>query len=247
MSQALDLEPVAGRAWPPAREARLGGWWLTAADGFSGRINACWPLTAPDREAGEAIAAVEAWYRDQGRRPVFKLSAGAVSPPDLAERLAARGYGAYTETVVMTGPTLGAPDAEVRVGGDLDPAFAAVFAAAGNSDPADARERLETLERMPRPRGFARLDADGAPIAIGAVAVEGDWAGIFAMRTDPAHRRKRLAWRLFHALLAHAAANGASRAYLQVEAANAPAIALYERAGFAEAYRYRYWSPQAGA
>lgn len=243
MSAAAELEPVTGRAWRPARQASLGGWWLTATDGFSGRINACWPLGAPDRPLDDAIAAVEAWYRDQGRRPVFKLSGGAVSPPDLADRLAARGYRAYTETVVMTGPALGAADAEVRIDASLDPAFAAVFTAAGNSDPADARERLQTLERMPHPRGFARLDAEGAPVAIGAVGVEGPWAGIFAMRTDPAHRRKGLAWRVFHALLAHAAGQGATHAYLQVEAANTPAIALYARAGFAEAYRYLYWAP----
>lgn len=243
MSAATELEPVTGRAWRPAREAALGGWRLTSTDGFSGRVNACWPLGAPDRPLDEAIAAVEAWYRGQGRRPVFKLAGDAVFPPDLANELARRGYVASTETVVMTGPALGAADPQVRVDGALDPAFAAVFAAAGNGDPADARERLETLERMPQPRGLARLDEGGAPVAIGAVGIEADWAGIFAMRTDPGHRRKGLAWRVFHALLAHAADHGARRAYLQVEAANAPAIALYERAGFAEAYRYLYWSP----
>ncbi len=246
MSAAIELEPVAGRAWRPAREATLGGWWLTATDGFSGRINACWPLGAPDRPLDQAIDAVEAWYRDQGRRPVFKLSGDAVFPVDLPERLAARGYAASTETVVMTGPALGVHDPAVRIGEALDPAFAAVFTAAGNADPADARERLQTLERMPRPRGLARLDVDDAPVAIGAVGVEGTWAGIFAMRTDPAHRRKGLAWRVFQALLAHGADHGAVQAYLQVEAANDPAIALYARAGFVEAYRYLYWSLAGG-
>ncbi|MGA0599918.1 GNAT family N-acetyltransferase [Caulobacter sp. KR2-114] len=239
---AAELEPVTGRAWRPAQEAALGGWRLTATDGFSGRVNACWPLGEPDRPLDQAIAAVEAWYRDQGR-PVFKLAGDATRPRDLADRLAARGYRAYTDTVVMTGPVLGEADPLVRIVADLDPAFAAVFAAAGNGDPADARERLQTLERMPHPRGLARLDRDGAPVAIGAVAVEGPWAGIFAMRTDPAHRRLGLAWRVFQALLAHAAAQGARHGYLQVEAGNDPALALYARAGFAEAYRYCYWTP----
>ena len=74
------------------------------------------------------------------------------------------------------------------------------------------------------------------------MAVEGDWAGIFGMRTTPEHRRKGLAWKIFTALTAKARASGAARGYLQVEAVNAGAIALYERAGFEEAYRYSYWA-----
>jgi ribosomal protein S18 acetylase RimI-like enzyme len=37
---------------------------------------------------------------------------------------------------------------------------------------------------------------------------------------------------------------GAAFAWLQVEADNEPAIALYRSIGFAEAYRYHYRSPQ---
>jgi ribosomal protein S18 acetylase RimI-like enzyme len=82
----------------------------------------------------------------------------------------------------------------------------------------------------------------GAPAAIGAAAVEGDWVGIFAMRTAPAHRRHGLARRILRALLAWSRTEGASHAWLQVEADNASAISLYVSAGFREAYRYSYWA-----
>ena len=42
------------------------------------------------------------------------------------------------------------------------------------------------------------------------------------------------------ALLRWGREGGAARSYLQVEEGNAPAIALYDRFGFALAYRYWY-------
>jgi GNAT superfamily N-acetyltransferase len=239
MVDPAELEPIAARAWRAAEEADLGGWRLFASSGFSGRINACWPLAPPDRRLPEAIAAVEAWYAARRLPPVFKVVEAAV--PDLTGALAEAGYRSDTETLMMIGPVGGAPDPEVAVCEAVDAGFAEVFAAAGSSDPADARERLEALGRIAPPRGFARLDVGGAPAAIGACAVERDWTGVFGMRTAREHRRQGLARRVFRALMAASAAAGARHGYLQVEADNAAAIALYADEGFAEAYRYRYW------
>jgi N-acetylglutamate synthase len=238
----IELELVASRAWPAARQGAVGGWRLFGSSGFSGRINACWPLEDPGLPTGEAIAAVETWYRGQGLSPLFKLVEGACTPADLAARLQALGYRSRTETIMMLGPAAGRSDAGVRVSDGLDETFAAVFAATA-PDPGDARERLQTLARIPRPRAFARAEVNGEAAAIGAAAAEGQWCGVFAMRTDPRFRRRGLARRVLDALLAACAAAGARRAWLQVEADNPGAIALYEAVGFAEAYRYRYWQP----
>lgn len=240
------LEDVAARAWPAARTGRIGGWRLYATSGYSGRINACWPLEDPGLDGPAALAAAEAWYADRGLPPLFKLVEAAAAPAGLAARLAAAGYRPRTETLMMLGPAVGAADPAIAVGPGLDPAFAAVFAATAD-DPADGRERLETLARIPMPRAFALARVAGEAAAIGACATEGEWTGVFAMRTDPRFRRRGLARRVLEALLAAAAAAGARRAWLQVEADNPGAIALYEAAGFAEAYRYRYWEkPPAG-
>jgi ribosomal protein S18 acetylase RimI-like enzyme len=242
MDEPSTLEPIAARAWRAAEEWRLGGWRLYASDGYSGRINACWPLEAPDRPLDEAIAAAEAWYEARRLKPVFKVVEEAAAPEGLTGRLAALGYAAHTETLMMTGAVRGSADPGVRIDDAVDEAFAKVFAAAGNPDPGDARERLDALGRIAPPRAFVRIDVAGAPAAIGACAVEGPWTGVFGMRTAAEHRRKGLARRVFGALMAFSSAAGATRAYLQVEAENAPAIALYREAGFDEAYRYLYWS-----
>lgn len=232
------LEPLADDAWPARERDRLGGWRLNASSGRSMRINACWPLGPPDRDAEAALDAVEAWYAARGLPPRFKLTDGLVE--DLAERLAVRGYAPAKETLVMLGPTGGQGDTAIRIAASPDAAFEAVFTATAG-DPQDGRERIKALARIPAPARFARLDVDGAPAAIGASAVGGGYAGIFGMRTAPDHRRKGLARRVLRALLAEAAVLGAPRAWLQVEADNAPAVALYAHEGFEAAYAYRYW------
>ena len=141
----------------------------------------------------------------------------------------------------MVGEATGEGDAAVRLLSAPDATFEAVFTASAG-DPEDGRERIEALGRIPPPALFAKLDIDGAPAGIGVAALGGGFAGVFGMRTAPAHRRKGVARRIFRALLAEARQRGVERAWLQVEADNAPAISLYAEEGFEPAYRYRYWS-----
>ena len=144
----------------------------------------------------------------------------------------------------MTGPMgKGANDALVTVSNQLDPDFTAVMAATAPS-PEDGAERLAALDRVAQPRLFAKLVRADQAAAIGACAVEGAWAGIFGMRTHPGHRRQGLASQILQALLIKAADHGAAAAYLQVEAKNSGAIALYEAEDFETVYRYVYWEKQ---
>jgi ribosomal protein S18 acetylase RimI-like enzyme len=242
MTDPRTIEPIAARGWPAAESDALGGWRLHASSGQSGRINTCWPMAPPDRSADEAIAAAEDWYLRRGLNPRFKLIEGFGDPPDLAERLAARGYRPDTPTLTMVGPLRGEIDPEARVTDARCADFDAVFADPAFGHGPDALERLEALSRIPRPRGFAVIRVDGAPAAVGVCAIEAEWAGIMGMRTAPSFRRRGLARRLFRTLTAFAAAAGARRGYLQVDDDNASAIALYRAEGFDGAYLYRYWT-----
>ena len=81
---------------------------------------------------------------------------------------------------------------------------------------------------------------DGVVLACGQVAIEGDLAGLYDVVTATARRGEGHARRLCVHMLAHAARAGATTAYLQVEADNAPARALYRRLGFVDGYAYHY-------
>ena len=236
----IALEDLSSRAWPARVTGRLGGWRLNATDGFTGRANTCWTLEDPGRPAADAIAAVEAWYFDRRLPPRFKTTDHVAAPDGVTQALHDLGYQPSTETLVMVGP-VGGEIGAVAVGKEADVPFQSVLFDALYKGSADAQERLETLGRIPDPVFFARLDVDGVPAAIGACAVEGDWGGLSVMRTRPDQRRKGLARQVVSALLASAARVGARRSYLQVEAKNLGAIALYERCGFSKAYGYRYW------
>lgn len=232
------LERIADRAWPPAERSSLGSWILNASSGWSGRLNACWPLGEPPLPLAEAVDAVEAWYAARGLPPVFK-PAGPL--PALEAELTARGYRARTPTLMMVADIPeGTRPERVTVADTVGEAFERVFL--GTQDnPEDAAERMGAFHRIARPRVFASIELDGAPVAIGGSAVEGDWAGVFGMRTLAAHRRQGLAQDIVAALMAGARAAGATKSYLQVEAPNAPAIALYERFGFRTVFAYSYW------
>jgi ribosomal protein S18 acetylase RimI-like enzyme len=235
------LERIADNAWPAEVREQLGGWILNAADGFSGRLNACWPLG--DLPAGLPLAAavdrVELWYRRRGLPPLFKLLDQDVA---LADILRSRGYQPRTPTLVMTGPApKGLSPGRVVVNRTAEAAFEAVFLGV-QGDPADAAERMAAFRRIPEPRFFARIDAAGQPVAIGAACAHGGHVGLFGMRTLASHRRQGMAADIVSALLVAGAGAGAQCAYLQVEAGNQAAIALYRGLGFSAAYQYLYWA-----
>ena len=146
MTDPRVLEPIAARGWPAAESAKLGGWRLHASAGQSGRINTCWPLGAPDRGVDEAVAAAETWYAVRGLSPRFKIVEGCSHPPDLAERLAARGYAPRTPTLTMVGPLAGELDANAALLAEADATvFEALAEAFGQHYSEDELELLSAL------------------------------------------------------------------------------------------------------
>jgi GNAT superfamily N-acetyltransferase len=235
------MEIRAMRAWPSQHCEAFGQWSLHCSAGFSGRLNACWPNGDPDRALDQAIDHVEAWYRLRSRPVIFKP---AGPEGELEAALSGRGYARRTPTMVMiadlSNPRLDLDPSDVTLSVDVRPEFAQAFAAA-QTDLEDARERLEALARVPLPRSMGVLGDGDQAEAIGAMAVEGDWCGLFAMRTLPQARRRGLARKMVSALLWQARQHGSKFAWLQVEVENRAAISLYSGLGFEEAYRYHYW------
>jgi ribosomal protein S18 acetylase RimI-like enzyme len=247
------LEEVAANAVPPTTVQLVDGWLLRAwPEAPFRRPNSVLAVRGDAHGLAARLGVVEDFYRRRGLPVRYQVGA-VVEPPGLEEQLAARGYVIEAATVVQTATVAdviaaSAPVAGVQVDA-LDAAdehWLAQHGAAHGDDPAP-RLRVATyaglLARVaPRAIAAAARASDGATLAAGFVVVERGWGGIFGMGTRPEARRTGVARTLLHALARHAETLGATRLYLQVEAGNTPALALYARSGFDRAYDYHYRS-----
>jgi ribosomal protein S18 acetylase RimI-like enzyme len=229
------LERHALRAWPATVSERAeGGWVLRATPGLDrGRSNhaltPCRPVEA--EEIPKAIARVEAFAQHHGIHPGIQVSPLSLHGTLMSE-LDRRGWGTRWPVLVLAAPIAGLEEeGTVDVSDRPTPEWLASWARCEPGRNVEAH--VDTVfARLAGRAVFARLD-DGAAVGI---AVEDDGiVGLFCLAVDPARRRAGLGTAMVRALLARSAA---SVAYLQVEESNVPAIAMYDRLGFGEAYRY---------
>jgi ribosomal protein S18 acetylase RimI-like enzyme len=88
----------------------------------------------------------------------------------------------------------------------------------------------------------SQVALDVEPVGLVLVARRGSEAWIGGMGISPAYRRIGLGIRTLAAAIEAVAATGARAVWLEVLDDNAPAIALYERLGFAHVRRLDVWS-----
>ncbi|WP_229851642.1 GNAT family N-acetyltransferase, partial [Streptomyces albospinus] len=159
----------------------------------------------------------------------------------LAAELAARGWRDEAHTSVRIAALApladtGADTSRVVLSREPDAGWLGVYNRTGKPSAA----ALRVLTGGPSVWFAAVPAADGGTAAIGRLVVDGRWAGFAAVEAVPAQRRRGLATLVMAALAERALQEGASAAYLQVEADNADALALYDGLGFAEHHRYHY-------
>ncbi|MBN7440349.1 GNAT family N-acetyltransferase [Mycobacteroides abscessus subsp. abscessus] len=216
------MQQAAALAWPGLEHQWLDGWFVRASDGHTRRANSAVPLdhSASSRALGE----LDAWYTERGLPTLLCLPDRLIHPPD--------DLATSDETVVMvrdldnagTDTLPAEPSADwLALHGDNHPLVVPVLTAVVDG----------TL-------GFAAVASEGSTAAIARGAVTENWLGISAVRVAENQRRRGLAAQVCDILLGWGAALGARRAYVQVRADNAAALALYPTLGFTEQHRYRY-------
>lgn len=227
----LDLQAVAARGLRAAHVHELDGWTLRAdAPGGPRRVNSVLPLAQLRLPLDDALARAREWYAAQDRPVVVLVPYPARRLLDAA--LGERGWHYETAAEVLTTRL----DRVPRPGaGDVTLADAPDDAWLGLTGADHALvTRHDTV-------AFATVrSAAGDVLGVARGTVDDRWLGLTDVGVAPAARRTGVASRLTAALAAWGEQQGARRAYLQVEADNDAARALYAGLGFAVHHGYHY-------
>jgi len=242
------LEAVGFRAWPAASAQYDGSWLCRLTAGHpSRRLNSVNPLDPSDvRDIAIRLEKAAKRFSDYGRPLLVRQT--PLTPPQLIAFMDDAGWADMGQTIVMTAnlaelsredgvdhlPSRDVGrfvDARIRVAGD-DPTF---------------KPGLTEIINAIKPEVglFIFEEADFGPTAVTLAVQDNDLAGILQLGVAEACRGRGIGTAILHAALRWAKVKGARQAWVQVEAENAAAIALYRRAGFQDVYRYSYRGPNA--
>ena len=238
---AWRVEEACLNAWPALRQALFGGWILRFSGGLTRRANSANPLGIGSTDPDALIAGCQALYRHHRQPAIFRLP--TLIGPSIDEELAARGYGGEGGSLVLyaeLGALPTARDPAVRLLRQPAADWLAAMAALQRQTKKQAMLYRRIVGALAIPAAFAAL-IDGVGVAALAFGAIHDGVLCYeSVVTDPRRLRQGHARRIIASLAAWAVEQGASGACLEVEAANAPALALYAALGFKELYRYHY-------
>lgn len=230
------LERIGFRAWPALEEVEERGWVYRYARGHTKRANSVTPLNNALKDLEKRVDDAEERFAARGLRSIFRLT--PLSPPDLLRLLRRRGYEGVEPTSVMVADlSMAAPDAALVVHEDPLAWLTATNGMYG-LEPEILPFVAGLIAAIDGPKALVTLEEDGRPVGSGYAAVIENQIGLFKIVTDASMRNRGIGRRVVAGLMALGRQQGGRRAYLQVRQDNAPAVALYQRLGFREAYPY---------
>jgi ribosomal protein S18 acetylase RimI-like enzyme len=238
------LEHALFRAWPSLSSCYYDGWLLRFAEGYTRRANSVNPVDGSTEDTAHKIAVCEQRYQQRGLLPHFRLTRTS-QPDDLEAHLTARGYQRSSDTFMQTLALEGRSFASLETAHDefnLTRGWLTACADINQIADDDAAVMQRMLLNIHTPVCYTRTGDPETPDAVGMAVADGEFVGLFKLAVHPGKRRAGIGQALTEHLLAWGMEQGATTAYLQVISENAPAQALYEKLGFAEQYRYWYFS-----
>jgi ribosomal protein S18 acetylase RimI-like enzyme len=240
--QDCAYEPLLDAAWPSLERHDTGKWVLRAANGVTQRANSVWPRGTV-AEPLEALRAAAHWYRLRRLPLIFQMTDTPANSV-LHKVLDHQGFTRQSETLIMSRLAATTPlrpaAANVEVKDEPDNEWLALWwRVDGRGGKAELETARTVLTGCPSLYALVR-DDDGAPAAVGRLALVEGTGGIYCMATSVAHRRRGYASAVLQVLLSEGDARGLDSFWLLVTAANHGARQLYREAGFEESGRYLY-------
>lgn len=232
-----EIEAAAVRGWPARDTVGVDGWLWRHASGGSIRANSVAALTYTGHDIAQSIGQVEQLARDRHVAACFAIS-NVSAPADLDAKLAALGYlrGADHVTMAEIVDHEAAMPEGVELTSKPSPGWLAAYLSGLSLDRRLVAPAI--LERLPKSARFISALAQGRTITSGLTIPDGRLASVQCMATLPDGQRQGGAQRVLQAIECLAARHGQIALYLQTDAENHAAQALYRRAGFSIVGRY---------
>ena len=261
---------VESATWTPREVRDVAGWRVGLSGGFTRRANSVLPLVEPGDVAASldevekiyTVAGLRPTFRVCAEaRPVdldailqargysdvahtiVMVRSLAGSGESLQPELASAAAGAGPTLAIVVGD---APDDEwlstwLAVKSASLPVRSSATSGAGPSPATPSVDRVLATAIVSGARAvYARAIDGAATVGVVRAALDGEWVGLSCLMVAPSARRTGVGRAVTLEVLRVAVAHGATRAFLQVEQSNRPALALYQGLGFAPAARYHY-------
>ncbi|MCG3188399.1 MAG: hypothetical protein LKCHEGNO_00384 [Burkholderiaceae bacterium] len=240
------VEDAGLNASAPPQQRWIDGWLVRFSPGKAKRARCVNAVSGGRLSLQEKLALCQQVF-DQAKLPLIVRLTPLSQPLGLDAWLEAQGLRAFDDTRVMVHNDLGLLAAEpLPVGVSLQrlghAAFAQAIGQLRGSPLSQQQAHAQRLELSPVPfEGWVlRRDGQSLPLACGQTAIEADMVGLYDVFTPTESRNQGWARKLCAMLLERARHRGARLGYLQVDASNRAARALYGRLGFSEGYSYHY-------
>ncbi len=241
-AEHLRLEEAALTAWPALQQILYDGWLLRFADGYTKRANSVNALYPSTLDLDRKISRCEAAYAERNLPVIFRVTPHS-QPDGLDERLEQRRYKVIDRTLVMSGALNSQAEEPTSAFGIRNVSLLEWLEGyARLCSPTVEQLALQRgiVTRIPTPLCLALGFQGGDPVGYVLGVLDSELVGIFGLYVAPTARGSGLGKAMLQWVLRWARLRGATKAYLQVEAKNDPAIRLYCGMGLAEAYPYWY-------
>jgi ribosomal protein S18 acetylase RimI-like enzyme len=240
------VEDAGLNASAPPQQRWIDGWLVRFCPGKAKRARCVNAVASGHLNLAEKLALCQRVF-DEANLPMIVRITPMSQPQGLDDWLEAEGLRAFDDTRVMIqadlsgieGEPLGDGVSLQRVGHH---AFAQIVGQLRGSPLSQQQSHAHRLELSPVPfeAWVLRRAGESAVLACGQTAIEADMVGLYDVFTAGTERNQGWARRLCAELLRRAYQNGARTGYLQVDAGNMAARAVYRRLGFADGYAYHY-------
>jgi GNAT superfamily N-acetyltransferase len=240
------VEDAGLNASAPPQQRWVDGWLVRFCAGKAKRARCINAVANGQLPVLDKLALCQRLF-DEVRLPMIVRVTPMSQPRHLDGMLETAGLRAFDDTRVMVHSDLSALPSE-PLSGDVSlqrvghAAFAQIVGQLRGSPLAQQQSHAHRLELSPVPfEGWVlRPVGESGVLACGQTAIEADMVGLYDVFTAAPARNQGWARRLCAELLWRAAQKGARTGYLQVDASNFPARAVYHRLGFADGYAYHY-------